>query len=247
LVHRIAKQKKMGGPIPREVVRRALLDLVFDAFTYVGDCVCLQMQAFLQALPSPLVERERSLFEALYFKQDHLGGLPLILLRDRFAFLKEAILDIFAAPGEPGPVGVLLRLLQYYEEMASARREVDRGLKRREIHNRATGRVARTLSLDIGMSGTPAAASNDLFRLIAARLRDDQGINCPCPDAGSWTARLLDGEAGGGVLLIEVECEGCGHSGRIEVERGEFEEIGRELKGPGPRRPREGPRSGSDD
>ena len=111
LVHRIAKQKKAGGPIPSEDVRRALLDLVFDAFTYVGDCVCLQMQAFLLALPSPLGERDRAGFAALYFKLDHLGGLPLILLRDRFAFLKESILDILAAPGEPGPVGVLLRLL----------------------------------------------------------------------------------------------------------------------------------------
>jgi len=222
--------RKCGGPIAREVVRRSLLDLVFDAFTYVGDCVCLQMQALLQALPLPLAERERSLFEALYFKQDYLGGLPLILLRDRFPFLKEAILDIFAAPGDPGPVGVLLRLLQYYEEMDSARREVDRGLKRREIHNKATGQVARTVSLDDGMSGTSAAASNDLFGKIAAWLRDDRGINCLCTDAGTWTARLLDGEVDGEVLLIDVECEQCCYSERIEVERGEFEEIGRELK-----------------
>ena len=233
LVHRIAKQKKVGGPVARDVVRRALLDLGFDALTYVGDCVCLQMQAFLQALPSPLDERDRAWFAALYFKQVHLGGLPLILLRDRFAFLKEAILDILAAPGEPGPVGVLLRLLQYYEEMTTARRAVDRGLKRRDIHNRATGKVARTLPVDDEMSGPSTAGGNDFFQEIVAQLVEDRGIHCPCPEGGAWKGRLRDNKTGGEMLIIDIECEKGVHSERIEVTRGEFKEIGQELGGIG--------------
>ena len=187
------------------------------------------------------------MFEAIYFKQAYLGGLPLILLRDRFAFLKGAILDIFAAPGDPGPVGVLLRLLQYYEEMATVRREVDRGLKRREIHNRATGRVARDLPFDGEMAGAPTAGSDAVFQKIVARLLEARGIHCPCLDEGAWAARLIDHDAGVDVLHIDFECEKCGKFGSIEVERAAFEELGRGLKGPGPGGPRGGLASGSDD
>jgi hypothetical protein len=85
IVHQIAKQRKSGGPMPREIVRQALLGLVFDAYAYIADCVCLQMQAFLQALPVPLNEGERAAFKAMYFKQTYFGGLPLVMLRERFA------------------------------------------------------------------------------------------------------------------------------------------------------------------
>ena len=64
LVHSIAKRKKGGGPIPRETVRQALLGLIFDSHTHVGDCVRLQMKAFLRDLPEPLGPAERALFGA---------------------------------------------------------------------------------------------------------------------------------------------------------------------------------------
>lgn len=98
IVHAIAKQKKGGGRVPREVVRQALLELVFRSYRYVGDCVHLQATAFARALPDPLTGEERALFESLYRKRPYLGGLPLVLLRDRFAFLREAVLDVWAVP-----------------------------------------------------------------------------------------------------------------------------------------------------
>jgi hypothetical protein len=204
------------------------------------------MEAFSQALPSPLDERERRLFGALYFKSPHLGGLPLVLLRDRFGFLREAILDVFDAPGEPGPLGVLLRLLQFYEEMASERRAVDRGLKRREIHNRATGRVARIEVLDEEKSDEPAPGSGGLFLRIAVRLCSDRGVRCGCRNTGSWTAGLLQHGAGRNMLPIDVECEVCGHSESLRVGREKFEEIGWGLTDPWLRRYRADPGTSSD-
>jgi hypothetical protein len=231
LVHGIAKQKKHGGRFERGVVRQALLELVWDAYTYVGDCVCMQMQAFLQALPAPLGGDERALFEALYLKQPHLGGLPLVLLRDRFDFLREAILDALGAPGEPGPVGVLLRLMQYYEEMAAARRDVDRGYKNRAHHRDAKGRVARTLPLVDDPSGPHAEAPDDLFQEIAARLREGREVRCACAAAGPRRARLPRDGADDGVVVIVDECERCDRHERIEVPRPEFERIGWEVIG----------------
>jgi hypothetical protein len=187
------------------------------------------MQAFLQALPRPLCAKERAWFGALYFKQPHLGGLPLILLRDRFDLLRGAALDIMAAPEETGPIGVLLRLLHYYEEMVSQRREVDRGYRRRGHHREASGRVARTFPLGFEKPGPRDEPPNELFQEIAVRLVEGRDVLCSCPAGGTRTARLLGGGDDDEVIVIVVECDGCDLSDRIEVARQEFDRIGREV------------------
>jgi hypothetical protein len=106
LIHEIAKQKKRGGPVPREVVRQVFLDLVLETYVYLANCIMRLMIAFLEALSSPLNDAERARFEAIFFMQPHFGRLPLILFQDRFEFLKEAIMDIIANPGDSKPVGV---------------------------------------------------------------------------------------------------------------------------------------------
>ena len=229
IVHQIAKQRKSGGPMPREVVRRALLGLVFDAYVYVGECVSLQMQAFLQALPIPLNDEERAGFEAMYFKQLYFGGLPLVMLRERFAFLCEGILDVMDDPGDSERVGVLLRLIHYYSEMATLRRDVDREYKRRSHHRDARGKISRTYELDASdMSESKATLSRD-FGQIADRLREARGISCPCGATGSWEARLVGDGTGDGVVAIEVVCPKCEHSATIELTRAEFARVGCEV------------------
>ena len=116
--------------------------------------------------------------------------------------------------------------------MAAARREVDRGLKQHAIHNRATGRIARTLSVDDEMAGSSTAAWKSCFRKVVAQIVEDRGIQCLCPEAGAWKSWLPD-EAEGDVLLIDIGCDECGHTESIEVTRGEFTRIGRGLKKPG--------------
>ena len=227
LIHQIAKQRKRGGPHPREVVRQAVLDLVFDAYTYAGDCVCLQMQAFLEALPTPLDAGERAWFEAVYYKQPYLGGLPLVLIRERFTFLREAILDLMDDPGDGERVGVLLRLLQYYEEMATQRRDADRGDKRRAHHRDAGGRIGRTVELDVDVAAKTERTPAPLFQQIADQLREERGITCSCGAAGSWHAELLGGVADD-PIRIGVVCPGCQQSLPLELSRAEFRRLGQE-------------------
>jgi len=228
VVHQIAKQRKCGGPQPREVVRQVILDLVFDAYTYVGDCVCLQMQAFLRALPTPLDAGERAWFEAVYDKQPYLGGLPLILLRDQFPFLRGAILNLWDDPGDGDRVGVLLRLMQYCGEMVSLRRGVDRAYKRRAHHRDVKGRVGRTHKLEANLT-TQSERTPDLrFQEIVNQLRDERVITCSCGAASSWDAKLL-GDTVTDPISIEVECPGCEQSLTLEVSRAEFARIGRPI------------------
>ena len=169
----------------------------------------------------------------MYSGQPHLGGLPLILLRDRFPFLRGATLGVLAAPGDPGPVGVLLRLLQYYEEMAAARREVDRGYKRRAHHRDARGRVAGASPLDFEPIAPAAGARSGPFDEIVARLLEARGGPLPGAAAGDWRARLLGGKADDDSLEIAIECQGSGHVETIRVGRAEFERAGREVLGAG--------------
>jgi hypothetical protein len=229
IVHQIAKQRKSGGPMPREIVRQALLGLVFDAYAYIADCVCLQMQAFLQALPIPLNDEERAGFEAMYFKQPYFGELPLVMLRERFAFLREGILDVMDDPGGSERVGVLLRLIHYYSDMATRRRDVDREYKKRSQHLDARGKISRTYELDASDMGESKATLNRDFGQIADRLREARGISCPCGATGSWEARLVGGGTGDDVVAIEVVCPKCEHFATIEPTRAEFARVAREV------------------
>ena len=230
LVHQIAKQRRGDGPLPREIVRQLILDLVFDAFGYASQCIHLQMQAFLEALPEPLGPSERALFESIYFNQPHYGGLSLILLHDRFGFLKEAILNMLNEPGIMEPVGVLLRLLSFYEEMTSTRRQIDRAYKRRGAHRNAQGRRARTISLTDEPDEPSEEASSGASDAIADQLCKDRGIRCECTSESSWTWNVLGDKEGYSGVLISVECAECDHSEQLEIPRSEFKRIVKGLR-----------------
>ena len=101
LAHQVSKQRKHGGPIEREVVRQILLEIIFGSATYVGDTVMYSMQAFRLALPAELNDREHRIFNLMYGKVPWLGGSPLLLLIDRFDFLKEALFSLWWAPDDP--------------------------------------------------------------------------------------------------------------------------------------------------
>jgi hypothetical protein len=235
LIRGISKQRKGGGPIPRLAVRQALLELVWDAHRYVGDCVGLMMAAFLRVLPAPLTAGDRAAFEALYLGHPRLGGLPLVMLQARFVLFRGAILDVLDEPGDDDCVGVLLRMLQFYAEMAAARRDADRVRKRRGS-DRGNGATRPGPSgRDPGASEGPEAAGNRHFLRIVDGARRSRGISCACDEGGIWKASLLDCDEGvGNELRIGLECPGCGHEEELMLGRGEFERIGRQLGTPTP-------------
>jgi hypothetical protein len=132
LVKQIAQQKsKRGGELPREDVRQALLHLGWRAYGYVGQCVHTLMRTIKNAMPDPLNDEEKRLFERMYESQPYYGDLPLALLAERLSFLRLAILAIWESPQDQDNVRVLHRLLWYFADMVSRRREADRQSKRR--------------------------------------------------------------------------------------------------------------------
>jgi hypothetical protein len=229
IVHRIAKRKRPDGPIPRDIVREAVLELVFKAFVQVGESAHQQMVAFREALPEPLERKERMIFDSLYVGRRYLGGLPLLLLRDRFDFLREAMLAVMNDPANRRHQGALLRLLDFYGKMATTKREADRRYKKHRHHRNYQGRSAQVMvikpELTAGSAGEP-----DLFQEIAGELREGRHATCDCSTLQHWIARVaVEEPPEPGVVILEDICTECGRRELVPVPEEHLKEIGERL------------------
>jgi hypothetical protein len=226
---RLASKKKGGGRrLTSAQVRDVLLDLGFRAFTYVGQCVGAQMHAFARALPDPLTADESRVLATVYQAQPHFGGLPLVLIRDRLKFLGEALTDAWARPGDSQVIGTLLRLLDYYAEMASKRRDADRNYKRHGRHRNNEGKPARILEL-VPDGHAAVAAQEDFFQEIAAALREQNRASCSCRTGSRWRAALVEHLTTGDLVVFDDVCETCDSRIRVECRRDEYERVGRTM------------------
>jgi hypothetical protein len=129
LVSRIAKRKLCKWN--REEVRAALVELGWRSFKSLSQCVDVFFRSFEAALPERLNVSEKKLFSQIYRSRPSLGSIPLLLLHERFDFLKPAILDTWNNPGSRRAVGILLRMIWYYAELVANRRAADRVYKQR--------------------------------------------------------------------------------------------------------------------
>ncbi|HEX4592319.1 MAG TPA: hypothetical protein VH120_20460 [Gemmataceae bacterium] len=226
LVHAIAKKKSGGRPLDRELVRQVLLEIIFDSFGDVGDCISMQMTAFTQAFAEPLSDSEQARFDSLYRGQPYLGGIPLVLLRTRFAFLQEALTDLWEKPTDRLRIGVVLRLLQYYGEMCDKRRLADSSYKRRSKLRNKDGGLARQLPLsERQASASPAAAE---FQEIAIRLAEDVGLACKCATTRSWHAKV--GIQGSKSVTLDVGCKACRFQKEIRVSMSQVKKVAQQLR-----------------
>lgn len=250
VVHGIAK-KKAGGKIAREVVRQCILDLVFQSFSRIGDCVHLLMEDFRRALPRKLNAREGALFDLLYQKQKCFGNIPLILLQDRFPFLREAILELLDSPTDPGKIGTLLRLLEFYGTMVSHKRQLDRDYKQRASHRNKSGSLATEKSLadwDVSLASDATSPSaedaeptrtsqsgrlieqseqENLFQEIAEAIRKKKKAQCKCKTTEHWHAILR--RQTDKVVVLADGCEVCTYSREFRMPRAEYEETAKKV------------------
>jgi hypothetical protein len=230
LVHQMAKKKRPDGIMARDVVRQAVLELVFRAHTYVGDCVSVLMEDFRRALPRKLSHEEQLHFAALYEKQPSLGGLPLIMLYERFGFLREAICELLEDPRDRKRPGVLLRLLVYYGEMVSSKRAGERQYKKQRQHRNSKNRTAQVWSL-VPEHDQITTNAMTLFAGVAAELREWRGATCPCGSTRDWRAELMEEETNSDMIVMRDLCERCNHEETLGVTRWRFEQIAKRLIG----------------
>jgi len=221
IVHAIAKRKGIG--LQRDEIRAELLRLGFDSYRYMSDCLNAQMEDFAAALPQPLTASERTHFSALYANQHHWGGLSFLLLRDRFSFLKEAVFGHLEVPDDPVPKGVLLRLLQYYGEMAASRRRSDATAKAVAGVRNTAGKPARNFEFDENRDedgqGRVDRVAVDRMQAIAVKLREQRRAACECGTTALWYLEYDDADPEPGRFRFRDICGRCAHQEDVVVTR----------------------------
>jgi hypothetical protein len=134
------------------------------------------MAAFRAALAEPLTVDEEALFSAIYLKHGAYGGLPSLVLHDRFDFLREAILRTWARPDDKCAIAIVHRMMFYYSELIGNRRASDRRYKQKSPVKVAERRGDR---------------SQETFIRTACRLAAGRESDCVF-DGDEWDAKLLD-------------------------------------------------------
>ena len=219
IVHAISKRKQGGVKLTRKDVRSGLLDLTFRSFRYVGDCVHVFTRAFAAALPEPLSGREKQWFDALFARRPWWGGLPLVLLRDRLDYLGRACADLYEKPDDPTAIGVVLRLLDWYGQMARDRRRADTDRKKR-------GRTkVVTYNENDPAAVSPAPKGQHFERIATAAIRMT-GTACKCPEMPDWDVHAVGPtDPPADPVPLEYHCETCGVSGTVAVLQSTFKEA----------------------
>lgn len=200
LIHRIAKRRDC--PTDRPGVRQAILELGVQSFWIQGECVDAAMRAFQTALPVPLKGYEARLFELLYLAQPRFGNLPLALIKDRFDFLKPAMLRLWSKPASAKARGELFRVIAWFAEVLDNRRTADRRRKSRCDSNGKTTGQCELVEEPRQMKHTriPTQLRDILQSLIEVRLKTDlEGME--------WDLRFV-GDENDDPVTFNVSVEG---------------------------------------
>jgi hypothetical protein len=128
IVHAISKRRR-GGIIARQAVRQTLLELIFQSYSHVAECVHVFRRAFGDALSNPLSEEEQRMFDVMYAQQSWLGNLTLIQLQD-LDVMRLVTTRIQADPDNRELQGALLRMMFLNAEMLRNKRRSESRYKR---------------------------------------------------------------------------------------------------------------------
>ncbi len=194
IVHQIAKKSRShGGRLAEDEVRAAMLQLGWQGYRSVGDCISMQMQALRQAVTGGVTPQEREIFNQMHLPQPHFGGLPMILVPDWLGFIRNVLREMWEGMPMEEVVPVLHRLLDYYAEMATKRREADRTRKRPK---------GRAFDEQIH---SPRQEDNKA-RVIFEHLRERAKISCNCR-AADWQYNLKRSDKTSATIVFE--CSRC--------------------------------------
>jgi hypothetical protein len=232
LIQVLSKQQRVAGrQLEKVEVRQVLQNLGWRAYPFVADCVHAMLLLFRQLLPEPLTSADLWAYDQFYLKQPHFGHVPVLLFRERLPQLRFALLDLLEDPEDLSQhAGVLHRLLDYFAEMAVARRQADKEAK-------ALGRHSVTVlvekedkdALADPRSGPRASPANRAdTEQLGAIARGAARIRCRClAGQEEWETSYSSGD-GGKTMEFDFVCERCGTSDQVKLTRDQLIAHGRE-------------------
>jgi hypothetical protein len=238
VVLQLAKQKgEEGVPIEKASVRRAMLDIGWEAYYHVRNCLVGQMHAFCHAMQPQLTDAERTLLGRMHLPQPYFGDLPLVLLAERLDLIGPLLWRLWNSPDETA-VRILHRLLTYYADMASVRRRADRRFKERTRKPASDEAPMRDHQPDESVSLSGAGSRIMTFSLdehrdspttpetaigIIQHICESRHIQCQCL-APDWS--LLDASMEtDGFTTVRGACRQCQRSWEARLSPEETAEI----------------------
>jgi hypothetical protein len=190
-----------------------------------GKCIDLQMRAFRDACPKPLTAKENHLFRQSFLANRLFGGLPLLLVYDRFDFLKEAILDVWNDPSDRDSIAVVHQMMNYYSILTGNRREADQKYKCRAKSKTPIGNVPRDISLPDNYISPSKTSDHLMLEEIARRLAIAHGYDSGLlKDELRAILDVMDDK-----IIVMVNGGAPDNDGRFEISREEFERVAREV------------------
>jgi hypothetical protein len=218
IVHQISKRKTSGGTLDRAIVRQAIVEETFDAYFAVGHAMDVGMRTFAASLDEPLAPMEKHLFSCWYYAQPWLGGLTLMMLHGQFALLRPAIIGVLNEPRSIKARGALIRLLLYYGEMTSKRREADRRAKQLALARNVSGRSATFDSSRVDTLRSRPEWDERVNSLVD-RLVADRRPTCNCAGTGRWRMASVEGQQ------VTLLCERCSAERIIVLTETDIQEL----------------------
>ena len=206
VIHQIAKAKKDGGTIPQPMVRECRIQMILDAYQSMSQCIHVAMLEIGNFLPADFSNKELQFFRLLYRRQEELGQLPLILLRDHLCKIG---FDPLTNPIPDFSPSVFFTLLKYYSEMMWNRRAGDRGCKR-NVGTSVVSKKPEWLQEFVPTKSTPShlAVVKEELHLAAQRLSEHLGWACSC-DA-TVGHHFTDTEyTEHTVISVDICCQNC--------------------------------------
>ena len=226
ILHQIAKSKSGSTPIVRDVTRQVLLEKTFESLRYVGQCVDVLMRVFADTIEPPLDVDERSMFEATYFGQTWLGGIPLAVLHRYLRPLREAVQESWLDLGNARHHGIVLRLLQYNAEMVRNRRQADRTYKQSNsihTHNAEFSNDSETTDKNSQKNLLPN------FDELAEELARVKGLKCPCGAADGFNAEIDSRASSEETKQVSFICRDCGDTQILSFSMEETRRIAKQM------------------
>jgi hypothetical protein len=227
------RKRAPGGKLDRELVRRVLQDLGWDAYAYVSGCIIAFMDIFSDLISPPLTEPEKQRFHRMHLRQPYFGNFPFVLVAERFPYLNSILFGIWENGADHENLAVLYRLLAYYPEMAANRRATDRLRNERK----KPGGKGYTLECSVNPESFEKTAGREQGREqgrvaqervaeIAERVRLDRGFRCTCRQP-AWDDRLVKLDYKGAVL--SHFCDNCRFAATTTVTIEEMRRLAGEL------------------
>jgi hypothetical protein len=161
-------QGHRGGILDREHVEWALLELTAQGLEYAASCQHQFAVAVWSTISPEFDGMDRSAFEQLYFPQRYLGGLTLPLVWERGPFLRPILTRIWSEPTNSKLRPILWKMLDYYVQMAGARRLADRQAKSR----------TKTTSLPCAETRQARSSSAEDSQELLEALAVGSGMHC---------------------------------------------------------------------